>query len=167
MFCLAFHFLLGIEGLFAHCSNDFFFFFGFWKNIHAYISPLELPIHTQTQIIPTHPPPQFHVYSFCILMKDGGEFCVQTDEDLRNSLMWKWWCPHHKILNASVSGYASKPAYVIVQFSSDFFMSVSMSWLQLATLSDRRPSERLELLRIRDTREVWTNLTPLQPKRAS
>ncbi|KAJ0104914.1 hypothetical protein Patl1_18800 [Pistacia atlantica] len=29
----------------------------------------------------------------------------------------------------------------------------AISWMQLATLSDRRPSERLELLRIRDTRE--------------
>lgn len=139
-----------------------FFFWFLEEYTHTYLSAWIA--YTQTQIIPH--PPGFHVYSFCILMKDG-EFCIQTDEDSRNSLMWKWWCPHHKILNASVSGYASKPAYVIVQFSSDLFMSVSMSWLQLATLSDRRPSERLELLRIRDTREVWTNLTPLQPKKAS
>lgn len=29
------------------------------------------------------------------------------------------------------------------------------SYLQLATLANRRPQERLDLLRIRDTREVW------------
>ena len=90
----------------------------------------------------------------CTPAVHNGKFCVQIEDNLLNSVMLKRWCPHHRILSSSVFGYPCLFCSIHIWHLWFYMLFLMYTWLQLAGLSNRRPPERLDLLYIRDTKEV-------------